>query len=187
MKPEDELPSAPTSPPPSEWVPPPPEQPAATPPSPATGSDLALALVGGLVGAIVGGIAWGYLVRSIDTELGIAAIGVGILAGFGVALLARGKRGVPLQVIAAVAAALGVVWGKYFSFVLLGRDVLKELGVGSEALPLFSGDTFSLFTEAFPELFSGFDVAWMAFAVYTAWRIPAGQGFGRMAPGTRRS
>ena len=188
MKPEDELPSAPTSPPPSEWVPPPPEQPAATPPSPATGADLALALVGGLVGAIVGGIAWGYLVRSIDTELGIAAIGVGILAGFGVALLARGKRGVPLQVIAALTAALGILWGKYFAFVLVGRDLLRErFGVGSDALPLFSGDTFSLFTATFADLFSGFDVAWIAFAVYTAWRIPAGQGFGRMAPGARRS
>ena len=95
MKPEDELPSAPTSPPPSEWVPPPPEQPAATPPSPATGADLSLAFLGGLVGAIVGGIAWGFLVRSIDTELGIAAIGVGILAGFGVALLARGSAACP--------------------------------------------------------------------------------------------
>ncbi|HEX4942482.1 MAG TPA: hypothetical protein VFW51_08095 [Actinomycetota bacterium] len=187
MKPEDELPSAPTAPPPSEWVPPPPERPAASPPPPATGADLSLALAGGLVGAIVGGIAWGYLVRSIDTELGIAAIGVGILAGFGVALLARGTRGAPLQVIAAVAAALGIVWGKYFAFVLLGRDALKEFGVGSEALPLFSGGTFSLFTDAFPELFGGFDVAWIVFAVYTAWRIPAGQGFGRMAPGARRS
>ena len=188
MKPEDELPSAPTSPPPSEWVPPPPEQPAATPPPAATGADLALALVGGLVGAIVGGIAWGYLVKSTDTEIGIAAIGVGILAGFGVAFFARGKRGAPLQVIAALSAALGILWGKYLAFVLVGRDLLREeFGVGSDALPLLSGDTFSLFTEAFTELFSGFDVAWIAFAVYTAWRIPAGQGFGRMAPGARRS
>jgi hypothetical protein len=188
MKPEDELPSAPTSPPPSEWVPPPPEQAAGTPASSAAGADLALALVGGLVGAIVGGIAWGYLVKSIDTELGIAAIGVGILAGFGVASLARGKRGVPLQVIAALTAALGILWGKYFAFVLVGRDLLREeFGVGSEALPLVSGDTFSLFTASFADLFSGFDIAWMAFAVYTAWRIPAGQGFGRMAPGARRT
>jgi hypothetical protein len=181
MKPEDELPAAPTSPPPSEWVPPPPEQPAATPPPPAAGADLALALVGGLVGAIVGGIAWGYLVKSTEMELGIAAIGIGILAGFGVALLARGKRGMPLQVIAALSAALGILWGKYFAFVLVGRDFLQEeFGVGARgALPLFSGDTLSLFTEGFTELFGGFDVAWIAFAVYSAWRIPAGQGFGR--------
>jgi hypothetical protein len=187
--PEDELPSAPPSTPPSAWVPPPPGQPAAVAPSPATGADLALALVGGLVGAIVGGVAWGYLVKTTEMELGIAAIGVGILAGFGVALLARGKRGTPLQVIAALAAAVGILWGKYFAFVIVGREVLEsEFGVNARgALPLFSGETFSFFTDAFTELFSGFDVAWMVFAVYTAWRIPAGLGFGRMVPGARRA
>ena len=136
------------------------------------------------------GVAWGYLVKSTERELGIAAIGVGILAGFGVALLARGKRGAPLQLIAAAAAAIGILWGKYFAFVLVGRDFLEaEFGAsGRAALPLFSGDTFSLFTDGFTELFSGFDVAWIAFAVYTAWRIPGGQGFGRrMAPGMRRA
>ena len=187
--PEDELPSAPQSSPPSAWVPPPPEQPATTAPSPATGADLALALVGGLVGAVVGGIAWGYLVKTTETELGIAAIGVGILAGFGVALLARGKHGTPLQVIAALTAAFGILWGKYFAFVIVGREILEtEFGVRARgALPLFSGETFSLFTDAFTELFNGFDVAWIAFAVYTAWRIPAGLGFGRMVPGARRA
>jgi hypothetical protein len=187
--PEDELPSAPPSTPPSAWVPPPPEQPASTAPSPATGADLALASVGGLVGAVVGGIAWGYLVKTTERELGIAAIGIGILAGFGVALLARGKRGTALQVIAALAAAVGILWGKYFAFVIVGRDVLEnEFGINARgALPLFSGETFSFFTDGFTELFSGFDVAWIAFAVYTAWRIPAGLGFGRMVPGARRT
>jgi hypothetical protein len=187
--PQDELPSAPPSTPPSAWVPPPPEQPTTAAPSPATGADLALALVGGLVGAIIGGVAWGYLVKTTEMELGIAAIGVGILAGFGVALLARGKRGAPLQVIAALAAAVGILWGKYFAFVIVGREVLvSEFGVDARgALPLFSGETFSFFTEAFGQLFSGFDVAWMLFAVYTAWRIPAGLGFGRMVPGARRT
>jgi hypothetical protein len=187
--PEDELPSVPPSTPPSAWVPPPPEQPAAGPPPTTTGADLALALVGGLVGAVVGGIAWGYLVKSTERELGIAAIGVGILAGFGVALLARGKRGTPLQVIAALAAAVGVVWGKYYLFVIVNREFLEnEFGINAGgALPLFSGETFSYFTDGFTELFSGWDVAWIAFAVYSAWRIPAGLGFGRRVPGTRRA
>ena len=186
MQPEDELPAAP---PPSEWIPPAPEQTAPAPPPPPTGRDIVLAIVGGLIGAIVGGIAWGYLVKSTETEIGIAAIGVGVLAGFGVALFARGKRGVPLQVIAAAAAGLGILWGKYFAFVLVGRDLLEDrLGVAGRAeLPLFSGETFSLFVDGFTDLFSGFDVAWIVFAVYTAFRIPAGQGFGRMAPGTRRT
>jgi hypothetical protein len=116
------------------------------------------------------------------------AIGVGVLAGFGVTLLARGKRGRALQVIAALTAVVGILWGKYFGFVLVGRDVLEsEFGVPGDTLPLFSGDTFSLFTNAFSELFSGFDVAWIVFAVYTAWRIPAGLGFGSRLPGARRA
>ncbi len=106
MKPEDELPPAP---PPSEWVPPSPEQATPAPPMPPTGKDIGLAIAGGLIGAIVGGVAWGYLVKSTEMELGIAAIGVGLLAGFGVALFARGKGGVPLQVIAAAAAAIGIL------------------------------------------------------------------------------
>jgi hypothetical protein len=147
-----------------------------------------LAIVGGLIGAIVGGIAWGFLVKSTGKELGIAAIGVGVLSGFGVALFARGRRGVPFQVIAAFAAALGILSGKYLAFVLVGREFLvDELGAaGKAALPLFSAETFSLFKDGFADLFSGFDVAWIVFAVYTAFRIPAGQGFGRMAPGMRR-
>ena len=120
--PDDELPSAPPPTPPSAWVPPPPEQPEATPSAPPTGADLALALVGGLVGAIVGGIVWGYLLKTTKTELGIVAIGVGVLAGFGVALLARGKHGRAFQVIAALAALVGILWGKYFGFVILGRE-----------------------------------------------------------------
>lgn len=186
MKPEDELPPAP---PPSEWVPPQPEQAAPAPPPPPTGKDIGLAIAGGLIGAIVGGIAWGYLVKSTEMELGIAAIGVGVLAGFGVALFARRKGGVPLQVIAAAAAAVGILWGKYFAFVLVGRDFLGEQfgAAGRAALPLFSGETFSLFRDGFTDLFSGFDVAWIVFAVYTAFRIPAGKGLGRMAPGTRRT
>ena len=115
------------------------------------------------------------------------AIGVGVLAGFGVTLLARGKRGRAFQVIAALAALVGILWGKYFGFVIVGRDLLEsEFGLPGDTLPLFSGDTFSLFTNVFSELFSGFDVAWIVFAVYTAWRIPAGLGFGRMVPGGRR-
>ena len=158
MQPENELPPAP---PPSEWVPPSPEQAAPAPPPPPTGKDIVLAIVGGLIGAIVGGVAWGYLVKSTEMELGIAAIGVGVLAGFGVALFARGTGGMPLQVIAAAAAAFGILWGKYLAFVLVG--------------------------EGFTDLFSGFDVVWIVFAVYTAFRITARKGLGRMAPGTRRT
>jgi hypothetical protein len=152
-----------------------------SPPEPLSSGDLAMAAIGGLVGAIVGGLIWGLLVGATGTELGIVAIGIGVLAGFGVVLAARGKHGMPLQVIAGLAAVVGILFGKYFAFV---QVVNKELGSGVASV--FDGRTFSAFTEIIGELFSGFDVLWVVFAVYTAWRIPQGQGFGRWAPGRTR-
>jgi hypothetical protein len=152
-----------------------------TPPEPLSGSDLAMAALGGLIGAIVGGLIWGFLVGATETELGIVAIGVGVLAGFGVVLGARRKHGMPLQVIAGVAALVGILFGKYFAFVQI---VNKEFGSGVASV--FDGRTFSAFTDIFGEVFSGFDILWVVFAVYTAWRIPQGEGFGRWAPGRTR-
>jgi hypothetical protein len=152
-----------------------------SPPEPLSSGNLTLAAVGGLVGALVGGLIWGLLVGATGTELGIVAIGVGVLAGFGVVLGARGKHGMPLQVIAGLAAVVGILFGKYFAFVQI---VNKELGGGVASV--FDGRTFSAFMDIIGEVFSGFDVLWIVFAVYTAWRIPQGQGFGRWAPGRTR-
>jgi hypothetical protein len=140
--------------------------------------------VAGLAAAIVGGIIWGLIVDATESELGIVAIGIGVLTGFAVMVASRGSTGVQLQVIAALAAAIGVLWGKYYAFVKVGQGFLDEEFPGSGvSLPLFSGDTLDLFMDGFGELFSGWDIAWIGFAIYTAWRIPQGKGFGRWASG----
>jgi hypothetical protein len=148
------------------------------PPSSLAPADLAKAVVGGLAGALLGGLIWGFIVGTTNTELGIAAIGVGALAGFGVVVPNRNRRGVPMQVVAAACAIVGVLFGKYFAFVQIVNDEL-----GPETASLLSGRTFRAFTQFFGELVGGFDVLWLVFAVYTAWRIPQGRGFGRWAPG----
>jgi hypothetical protein len=74
--------------------------------------DLVRAVIGGVLAAILAGLAWGVLTEATSTEWGIAATGVGLLVGFGVVVLARGKRGVPLQVIAAGAPRVGGAVGK---------------------------------------------------------------------------
>jgi hypothetical protein len=171
-----------------ELPPPPIEQPAATETPvlpPPTGRQLLNAVLAGLVAAIVGGIIWGLIVRATESEFGIASIGIGVLTGFAVVAVTRGSAGVPLQVIAALTAAFGVVWGKYFAFVQVGQKFIdEELGGSGLTLPLFSGGTFQLFMDGFSELFSGWDIAWVGFAIYTAWRIPQGKGFGRWAART---
>ena len=168
-------------PPPPADRPVPVEEPAAPPP---TTRQLTLAVVAGLAAAIVGGIIWGLIVEATESEFGIAAIGIGVLTGFAVMFAARGSAGVPLQVIAALTAAFGVFWGKYYAFVKVGQGIIdEELPESGITLPLFSGDTFQLFMDGFGELFSGWDIAWVGFAIYTAWRIPQGKGFGRWASG----
>jgi hypothetical protein len=158
------------------------------PPPTTTPTDLARAAAGGLLGAIVGGLLWGLLVKATETEIGFAATGVGALAGFGTVFLARTRNRAPLQVISAGSAVCGILLGKYAAFVFLAHALLEDrVGPGAAAvLPFFSGDTVSLFLQGFGELFGGFDLLWVGLAVYTAWRIPAGRGFGRYAPSLRQ-
>jgi hypothetical protein len=162
--------------------------PVPAPPAATTPIDLARAATGGLLGAVVGGLLWGLLVKATGTEIGFAATGVGALAGFGTVFIAPTKNRAPLQVISAGSAVFGVLLGKYAAFVFLAHALLEDrVGPGAgAALPFFSGQTFSFFLQAFGDLFGGFDLLWVGFAVYTAWRIPAGQGFGRYASSLRQ-
>ena len=67
-----------------------------------TGSALGPGIAGGLAAAVVGGFLWGLIVILSEYEIGIAAWGIGFLAGFGVVRFAGGAKGTPLQVVAVV-------------------------------------------------------------------------------------
>ena len=143
-----------------------------------TPAALVPAIVGGLVAALVGAAAWAAIVVMTDYEIGFAAWGIGFLAGFAVVFFARGRKGLPLQVIAVAASIVGILLGKYASYVYVLKDVARE-EAGEEAaaqVSLFSGETFRFFREDLDLVFSGFDLLWIALAVITAWRIPRGLG-----------
>ena len=127
------------------------------------------AALAGLVAAIVGAVIWGLIVRWTDYEVGFVAWGIGFIVGTAVVLGAQGARGVPLQVIAVVLAAVGVVLGKYLAFVWIGQDELGKVGL---ELPVFSKDTVDLFWDAKSDIWSGWDLLWAGLAVVTAFRIP---------------
>ena len=143
-----------------------------------TPSALVPAIVGGLLAALVGAAAWAAIVVLTDYEIGFAAWGIGFLAGFAVVLFTRGRKGLPLQVIAVAASILGILLGKYASYVYILKDVARE-EAGEEAaadVSLFSSEVFGFFMEDFDVVFSGFDLLWIGLAVITAWRIPRGLG-----------
>lgn len=132
----------------------------------------ALAAPAALIAAIAGGLAWGLIVKWTGYEVGIIAWGIGFLTGTAAVLATRGGKGAVLQGIAIVTALLGILLGKYLSYAFDVQDQATEAGV---SLGLFSGDMRSFFREDLDQVFGLFDLLWVGFAVYTAWRVPRQQ------------
>jgi signal peptidase I len=143
--------------------PPPQPRPSPAPIQPERSTSPALPILAGIVAAIAGGIAWGLVVKWTSYEIGIAAWGVGALVGYAVLFAAAGRKAPELQVVAVVAALLGVLLGKYLAFAFV---VQEELGGG---IGLFSGDMVTFFREALRDVFGLFDLLWIGLAVATAW------------------
>lgn len=135
-----------------------------------TGALLLLAVGAGLVAAIVGGVVWGLIVKWTDYEVGFVAWGIGFLVGIAVLAATRGARGPVFQVVAVVCALVGILVGKYLSFVWVLQEVAERETQGALEIPLFSMDTVELFRDELDTVFDWIDILWVGLAVYTAWR-----------------
>lgn len=132
------------------------------------------AVIGGGLAAIVGGAAWGLIVNLSGYEIGYAAWGIGLVAGFGVLLFARGRTGVALQIIAVISSFVGILIGKYFTFFHVLKEVIEE-DYGPEAastISIFSGKVIDFFFSKIVAMSSPYDILWIILAVGTAWSIP---------------
>jgi hypothetical protein len=135
-------------------------------------------LLGGGLAAIVGGSVWALIVIATGYEIGFVAWGIGILAGLGVVLFSKGQRGLPLQLIAVITSALGVVIGKYDTFFYFFRKAIEgKFGADAASnVGLFSEKAVDSFSQNIGSMLSPFDLLWVVLAVMTAWRIPRGLG-----------
>ena len=129
----------------------------------------ALALPAALIAAAAGGVAWGLIVKWTEYEVGIVAWGIGFLTGTAVVFSTRGGKGTVLQAIAVVTALLGILLGKYLSYAFDIQEQAEEAGV---SLGLFSSEMRTFFREDLDQVFGLFDLLWVGFAVFTAWRVP---------------
>lgn len=133
--------------------------------------NLPLGIIGGLLAAVVGGIVWAIVVVQSGREVGFVAWGIGLLAGFAVVLLARGK-GVRLQVVAVLSAGLGILIGKYVTFAHdLQVAYSKLYPSAGQRFGYFASETFRLFRTNLGDVFSAYDLLWVGLAVFSAWRI----------------
>ena len=121
---------------------------------------------------------WAFIVKISDYEVGVAAWGIGFLVGSAVVLAARRRKTTALAAIAVVAALVGILLGKYLSFVFIARDELDE------SFGFLSRDTWNLFMDNKGIVFSFWDVLWIGLAVVTAWRaaFPGGPNEPRHEP-----
>lgn len=136
------------------------------------------AILAGLAAAVAGGIAWALIAVTTDYEIGFAALGIGVLAGYAVVLATRGRKGLPLQVTAIVSSLLGIALGKYFTYVWDLKDAVRdEFGdEAADSIGFLDSEVIDLFVEDADRVFGGYDLLWAAFAVYAAWRIPRAMG-----------
>ena len=134
-------------------------------------SNLALGIIGGLLAAAVGGVAWAIIAVQSGYEVGIAAWAIGVLAGFAVVSLARGKS-VQLQVIAVLSAGLGILIGKYVTYVHELQIAFNKFYPGStQRFGYFASESFRIFRTHLGDVFTGYDLLWVGLAVISAWRI----------------
>lgn len=143
-----------------------------------TGFAVLAGLIGGGLAALIGGVAWGLIVARTDFEIGFMAWGLGLLAGFGVVLFARGKKGAALQLVAVVTSVAGIGLGKYVLFTeILRRVVLERVGAEAAArVTVLSAKVFGVFLQSLSQILTPYDGLWVVLAVLTAWRIPKGLG-----------
>lgn len=143
-----------------------------------TGKSLAPALWGGMSAAVLAGLVWGAIAHFGNMEVGWVAIGVGWLCGVAVVWAAGGKKGFPLQAVAVACSILGLVIGKYLTLYFALKAYLVEKGntEAAEQLGLFSWKMLEIFQAGIVNMVNGFDLLWVALAVYTAWNIPKSTG-----------
>jgi hypothetical protein len=137
-------------------------------------SSLLRAVVGGGLAAVAGGLIWGLIAETTGYEIGWIAWGIGVMAGAGVVMFAGGRKGLPLQLIAVSAAALGVFIGKYFTFYsTLKESAAEEFGAEvANQMSMLSPGVVQVFGDSLGAMVSGFDALWLILAVGSAWGIP---------------
>jgi hypothetical protein len=126
-----------------------------------------------VVAAAAGAAAWALMVVVTDHSFGVAAAGLGVLAGELMLRFTGGWRGVVPVAVAAVAVVVALVVGKYAAFAyLVHRDAEQRYGaVGARYFGYTSGHTWTAFHASLGSQFSPLYLLWVGLGVLVAWRI----------------
>jgi hypothetical protein len=127
---------------------------------------IVLGTLAAVVGALIGAIAWAAITASTSFQIGYMAVGVGLLAGYGMRLVSGGFTRTE-GIVAGVVALLGCVLGN----LLTGVVVIAQ----HEHYPMWAV-AFAVFTHAdfagdlLAHGFDWMDVLFYGIAVYAGYR-----------------
>jgi hypothetical protein len=139
--------------------------------------NLGLGIVGGVIGALVGAALWALITSLTNFQIGFMAVGVGLLAGYGVRKLGQGIDA-KFGIVGALLALAGCLAGNLF--------VICYLWSAQSGLPFFevlSSITPSLYAELLKESFSPIDLIFYGIAVYEGYKFSIAPV--TLGPGTR--
>ena len=114
--------------------------------------NLVLGIFGGAVGAAIGAALWAMISVITNLQIGYMAVGVGILAGYGVRFLGKGID-MPFQIVGAALSLAGCLVGN-LAMVLIFTS--KETGIAMSEL--ISGLTPGAVVQIFRMTFSVIDL-----------------------------
>jgi len=136
-----------------------------------TSKAIILGIIGSLLGTLIAAGVWAAVTIMTNYEVGYIAILVGLLAGEGAVRLSGKFRGPSLQLIALVAAAVGLVVAKV---IILDYTLVEEIAKTepTAAAGYLSPSVIVLSLLQLPLIFRPFDLIWMFIAGRVAWRIP---------------
>ncbi len=129
---------------------------------------------GVLIAAFVGAGLWGQLAAWTGYEMAWLAIGIGVVTGFTARLRASNEQSISVQMVAASAALIGVVAGKYYIFAIFLKEAI-EGAFGAQVATqytLFSSTTFNFLKDDTGAVVGPLDALWVGLAILVAWRIP---------------
>ncbi len=128
------------------------------------------AVAGGLLGGLLGALIWWGFVMVTNIQFGLIAVVIGWGAGKGVVMFSGHKRSRTLQVISVSLAALSYGMASYWVMMSAFHEYFAENGITTK-LPMIP--TPALFVDVVSAGFQMFDLIFLAFALWQAWKMPA--------------
>ncbi len=121
-----------------------------------------------VIAAIASAIIWALIGILFNYELGIIAWAIGGIAGYAVGATAKEHLNAIHQIIAVIAALIGIVLGKYSAYAYSYGTFETRDSIAA----IFDPVNIEFFQSNLGLFFGGYDIIFVILAIITAWQVP---------------